>query len=266
MFLNSHVQSQVDRIKLKYQRFQNLLDSDTSSNSEFKDIRKGLSKDIKSVEKEIKGLRDALDTIDKNRAKFAHLKDNEVQSRRQFVNEMQNNVSEIKAGMDSPAVRRKLDADDAKGRRAGNYEVHNAMQHAIDEDNQRFVGDQNTQARQMINRQDDSLEQLGSAVDRLHMAGKEINREVKEQNIMLDELGNEIDSAGGRMQQVQDALGKLLKTKDGCQIWAIVILTLILLVLGKMISYFVYILHDFYLFFPSLFCFLSATVALVIWT
>lgn len=233
--VRDHVQSQVDRIKLKYQKFQNLLETDTSSNSEFKDTRKGLSKDLKSVEKEIKGLRDALDTVDKNRAKFSNLKDSDVAARRQFVNEMQNIVSEIKAGMDSPAVRRKLDADDAKTRRSGNYEVHNAMQRAIDEDNDRFVGNQHKQSRQMISQQDESLEQLGSAVDRLHMAGKEINREVKEQNIMLDELGNEIDSAGGRMQQVQDALGKLLKTKDGCQIWTIVILTLVLLILVALV-------------------------------
>eukprot|EP01040_Poterioochromonas_malhamensis_P018448 gene18448-21551_t len=120
--VRDHVQAQVDRIKLEYQRFQNLLETDTSSNSEFKDVRKGLSKDIKAVDKEIKGLRDALDTVDKNRAKFSALKDGEIQSRRQFVNEMQNVVSEIKAGMDSPAVRRKLDADDAKGRRGSNYE------------------------------------------------------------------------------------------------------------------------------------------------
>lgn len=255
------MQSQVDRIKIKYQRFQNLLETDTSSNSEFKDVRKGLSKDIKAVDKEIKGLRDALDTVDKNRAKFSALKDGEIQSRRQFVNEMQNVVSEIKAGMDSPAVRRKLDADDAKGRRGSNYEVHNAMQRAIDEDNDRFVGDQRTQTRQIINQQDDSLEQLGAAVDRLHVAGKEINREVKEQNIMLDELGNEIDTAGGRMQQVQDALGKLLRTKDGCQIWTIVILTLILLILGK--QYCVKQFLQLVLSFHFRRCFV---VALVIWT
>lgn len=139
----------------------------------------------------------------------------------------------MKNGMDSPTVRRKIDADEAKNRRGSGYEVHNAMQQVIDEDNQRFVGSQREQARMMIDQQDQSLDHLGRAVDRLNEAGKEINREVREQNIMLDELGNEIDSAGNRMNQVQEALGKLLRTKDGCQIWTIVILTLILIFLGK---------------------------------
>lgn len=48
---------------------------------------------MRAVDKEIKGLRDALDTVDKNRAKFVGLKDSEVTARRQFVNDVQNSVN-----------------------------------------------------------------------------------------------------------------------------------------------------------------------------
>lgn len=50
---------------------------------------------------------------------------------------------------------------------------------------------------------------------------------------MLDSLGNDLDSAGNKMNVVQAQLSKLLQTKDGCQIWTVVILALILVILGK---------------------------------
>ncbi len=81
--------------------------------------------------------------------------------------------------------------------------------------------------------QDASLESLGVAVDRLGQIGKDIHEEVAEQNVLLDSLGNEVDDAGNKMNVVTASLSKLLKTKDGCQIWTIVILTFILILLSK---------------------------------
>lgn len=54
---------------------------------------------------------------------------------------------------------------------------------------------------------------------------------LSEQNRLLDELDGDIDDAGEKMNFVMGKLSKLLKTKDGCQIWTIVILALILIVL-----------------------------------
>ena len=85
--------------------------------------------------------------------------------------------------------------------------------------------------------QDASLESLGVAVDRLGQIGKDIHEEVAEQNVLLDSLGNEVDDAGNKMNVVQASLSKLLKTKDGCQIWTIVILTFILILLSKLCAF-----------------------------
>ena len=75
------------------------------------------------------------------------------------------------------------------------------------------------------------MDGLGRAVDRLGEISRNINQEVKEQNVLLDHLDREIDESAEKMNVVQDALGKLLKTKDGCQIWTIVILGVILILL-----------------------------------
>jgi hypothetical protein len=52
---------------------------------------------------------------------------------------------------------------------------------------------------------------------------------------MLDELDKEMEDASSNMASVQEALGKLLNTKDGCQIWTIVVLALILIALVAMV-------------------------------
>ncbi|RYH30688.1 hypothetical protein EON65_04435 [archaeon] len=101
------------------------------------------------------------------------------------------------------------------------------------EENSKFIKGQKQQTVQMIKQQDDNLVILGSAVDRVGEMAKTINTEVKEQSIMLDGLDTDINDASSRLNTVQEALGKLLKTKDGCQIWTIVILTAILMLLSK---------------------------------
>ena len=50
---------------------------------------------------------------------------------------------------------------------------------------------------------------------------------------MLNQLDSDMDDAGEKMNFVLERLGKLLKTKDGCQLWTIVILVIVLIILGK---------------------------------
>ena len=87
----------------------------------------------------------------------------------------------------------------------------------------------------MLGEQDEQLDNLGEAVDRLGRIGTQVNEELKEQNIMLDGLDDDLDAAGNRMNVVQAQLSKLLKTKDGCVIWTVVILTLILALLVALV-------------------------------
>eukprot|EP00595_Chromulina_sp_UTEXLB2642_P002212 CAMPEP_0196761094 /NCGR_PEP_ID=MMETSP1095-20130614/215_1 /TAXON_ID=96789 ORGANISM="Chromulina nebulosa, Strain UTEXLB2642" /NCGR_SAMPLE_ID=MMETSP1095 /ASSEMBLY_ACC=CAM_ASM_000446 /LENGTH=223 /DNA_ID=CAMNT_0042110189 /DNA_START=64 /DNA_END=732 /DNA_ORIENTATION=+ len=216
--VRDNVQSQVDRIKVSHEKFQGLIrNTDTSSNSEFKDLRKALVKDLRSADKDLQGLKDAVDMVEKNRSKFPRIKDPELASRRKFVNDTQAIIQEIKSSMESASVRRKIENDSNKSNRySEGSDVHNSL---IEQENNRFIKDQKLQVKESITKQDESLEQLGSAVDRLGVIGKDINSELKDQNKLLDNLESEIGEASDRMGVVMGALSKLLKTKDGCQIW-----------------------------------------------
>jgi hypothetical protein len=143
--------------------------------------------------------------------------------------------SDIKNAMESDRVRRKLEDDEAKSKSAQNDAAMGAIS-SREMDNTSFVRDHHSQAQSMLRQQDDNLDSLGVAVDRLHVVGKTINEELKTQNKMLNDLENDMDDAGNKMNFVQAKLSKLLKTKDGCQIWTIVGLAVILIILGKRLT------------------------------
>jgi hypothetical protein len=84
---------------------------------------------------------------------------------------------------------------------------------------------------------------------------------------MLDRLDTDLEQATTKMDVVMEALQKLLKTKDGCQIWTIVILTFILILLSKSLCQFLWNSEEVgsshvHAFFSFIFC----VVALLIWT
>lgn len=137
--------------------------------------------------------------------------------------------------MESSDVRRKLEDDESnyKRNRYDNATRSPTSNPLIEQENSRFIKDQRQQTRATVQQQDESLDVLGQSVDRLGQIARDVNQEVREQNVMLDGLERDIDEGQSQMNVVQEALSKLLRTKDGCQIWTIVALTLILILLSK---------------------------------
>lgn len=167
--------------------------------------------------------------------KFPQIKDNELASRKKSVTDMQSTVQEVKSYLDSPAVRQKIDNDENKAKRQQYDESVNSL-NQVEEENSRFIDDQQQRTKKMISNQDVALVGLGQAVDRLETISKSVNEELKDQERMLNKLDDDLDSAGNKMNVVMASLSKLLKTKDNCQIWTIVILFAILVILGKFSS------------------------------
>jgi hypothetical protein len=137
--------------------------------------------------------------------------------------------------MDSSNVRKKIEEDERRVKNQAFNDANDAMANQLNQENDRFISDQKQVTKKLIQDQDTSLEHLGQAVGRLEQYGREINTEIKVQGKLLDALGNEIDTASDKMNTVQAALSKLLKTKDTCQIWTIVILALVLILLVALV-------------------------------
>ena len=227
-----------------------------------------ISKDVRAVSTKLKVMDGTVDMVEKNRPKFPHIKDPELASRKRIVKDLQSSIdgsfsrlqfsdksicrgifvrnlfllihllvylfAEIKASIESTAVRRKVEDDANKANRDSYNEGVKGMG-SIERENQRFIKDQQQVVKAQMDSQDIALVELGRGVDTLHKLGTDINQELSEQNIMLGKLETDVEDAQERMNTVQAALSKLLKTKDGCQIWTIVILFLILVILVALV-------------------------------
>eukprot|EP01042_Synura_sphagnicola_P003302 gene3302-4087_t len=126
-----------------------------------------------------------------------------------------------------------MDEDEAKLKRGADASANSSSLAVSDLEagNETFVRDTRMQVKQNIDKQDEALAKLGVAVDSLGEKGRVIHEELVDQNRKLNKLDDDLDEAGNKMNFVMAKLSKLLKTKDGCQIWTIVILALVLVVL-----------------------------------
>jgi len=221
----------LDRIKGLHDRFQDLVRRADSSAAAVKEMRRNLVMDIRAADKDFKVLKGSVISVEQNRAKYSTIKDAELSTRKAFVNDTSKVLKAVKAGVESDAVKRKIDEDSSRSKHQGMDENYAALAAGIEKNNSRFVETQQQQAKEMINLQDEALEALGQGVDRLNEMGTAINVELKEQDKMLGGLSGEMDEAEAKMNMVNHYLNKLLKTKDGCQYGSILILAIILIVL-----------------------------------
>ena len=163
--VRDNVNSQVEKIKVRHEQFLGLVKScDTSSSVEFKELRKGLVKDVRKADRDLGGLKGAVEMVEKNRLKFPHIKDAELATRKKFVDDMQIVLNDVKNGMESTTVRRKMEDDANKARRVGLDESSEAMHASVDRENNRFIADQRQLTKQTIQHQDVQLDALGGWV------------------------------------------------------------------------------------------------------
>ena len=105
----------------------------------------------------------------------------------------------------------------------------------IDKNNDEFVANELDTMKMNRIEMDKKIASVDKGVDSLLNRANEIKDVTKEQGGMINEFGNDMDEAQAKMDFVTAALAKLLQSKDGCQIWTIVILAVILIILVALI-------------------------------
>mmetsp|Transcript_46486 Transcript_46486/g.105014 ORF Transcript_46486/g.105014 Transcript_46486/m.105014 type:complete len:247 (+) Transcript_46486:144-884(+) len=235
--VKDELSEKVSALHSRHSTFKRLLETtNTATSAEFKECRKAFARELKSAEKQMRDLTLTVDLVKNDRQQFPHIDDYELEQRSAFIVKTKKVLSEITASFKSEGVKAKMVADERKeieSRPAANLGATSSdqMEHT------HFIHDQQAEARMIISQQDEDLEELGQGVDRLHEMGQGINEELKQQNKMLNELDRDLDEAAEKMNFVMGKLAKLLKTKDTCQIWTIIILTLVLVLLIFLVIY-----------------------------
>jgi hypothetical protein len=84
------------------------------------------------------------------------------------------------------------------------------------------------QVQTLVKRQDETLTDISAGLDRLREGAEVIGTELRSQGKMLDELNEDVEEAKSGVDRMTRGIGKLLKTKDNCQIMTVIVLTLVL--------------------------------------
>jgi hypothetical protein len=96
-----NLQISIDKIVVKHEKFQDMVfNVNTATNVDFKELRKGLVKDVRASDRQVKELKTrAVDMTERNRDKFQHISDHELGQRKKFVDELQRSINGEWRGM-----------------------------------------------------------------------------------------------------------------------------------------------------------------------
>lgn len=221
--------------------------TDTATNThEIKETKKLLKRHMKAAESTLSDLETTIRVVERNRSKFPHISDVEITNRRGFVSDSQARIQKCRDDMQSNELKDKLLRDEqakTARRRAlsnnsnGNNKVTRQSPHDDDLYLQEEGDSSRSETRLMMKEQDTTLDGLATAVTRVsHMAGT-IHEEIETQNKMLTDLEDDLVDAEEQLGAVMGKLGKLLKTRNRCQIGLILVLSLIVLILFFLVLY-----------------------------
>eukprot|EP00592_Proboscia_alata_P001397 CAMPEP_0194376070 /NCGR_PEP_ID=MMETSP0174-20130528/24580_1 /TAXON_ID=216777 /ORGANISM="Proboscia alata, Strain PI-D3" /LENGTH=252 /DNA_ID=CAMNT_0039156617 /DNA_START=80 /DNA_END=835 /DNA_ORIENTATION=- len=201
----------VDESLNRYTRV--VYETDTAVNThELKDSKKQLKRHLKHAESTLKDLQSTVRAVERNPNQFHHISHEELRSRQIFVEDAKDRLANCKDKITSASVRKKI-ADDEKAlslRRMG--DASNVSRNQREESD--MLQNERAQSQVMLKQQDETLDVLGEAVQRVGDIADNIHDELQVQNRMLSDFEEDLDDAEEKLGMVMGKLAKLLKTKN----------------------------------------------------
>ena len=183
-----------------------------------------------------------IEKIERNREQHMHIDDEELQERSAFIADVSQELIEIKRGIDE---QNRIVKDFELAKRQEN--LSRADGGALDaelkssdrrvQENAKFVSNQRLTMQSQVDQQDEDIDELGNAVDRVSVIATNMNTEFKEQNRLLNNFEDELEEAQTGFDKVFNQLEDLLDTKDRCQLFVILMLGLVAVLLLVLVIY-----------------------------
>ncbi|CAI2176188.1 13745_t:CDS:2, partial [Funneliformis geosporum] len=105
----------------------------------------------------------------------------------------------------------------------------------IEMDNTKFIENESLQQTILLREQDDQLESLYGTARNIHEIATTMGTELEDQNILLDEFGDQVDRTQGRLDKAMRKVAYIIKhneeSKSNCCIVILIIVLIILLIL-----------------------------------
>lgn len=213
----------------------------SETNYDIKENRKILMKDLRGIEKDLYNLREGVEVMSKQKKRFT---ESELKKRRGFVEESLNKVIEIKKELDSNVVKNYNENMSDSSNSPTNYSSSSSSfssssySSSQNDSNSDFVANQRNITHMMMKEQEQSIGVLSDNLTKLGHISKTIKEELIGQAALLDNLEIEINDAEERMNNLTKMVSKLLNTKSSCEIYTVIVLSIILIILVILVIWF----------------------------
>jgi hypothetical protein len=143
-------------------------------------------------------VRGAVANVERNRVKYSHIDDRELQSRKSFCDRLDAQVLQMKSEYSSRETQGKLEADQRReltSRMQTERETSARNQNSYTRGNADYMKDQ-SQAQATIRREQDvSLDKMSTGLDTLREMAVAIDAELKDQEKIIDDVDKSVDEA-----------------------------------------------------------------------
>ncbi|KAE8749295.1 hypothetical protein FOCC_FOCC004002 [Frankliniella occidentalis] len=180
--------------------------------------------------------------VEKNPSKFK-IDNKELTNRKLFIEQAREEVKVMRDKMnmnknrdrDRTARQPLLDTRDSSPVRvpsSHNSTKYSKLENDLDSPSRQFLDDTLAQQRSLILGQDDTLDAISGSVGTLKTVSRQIGSELDEHAVMLEDFGNEMETADVKMDATMKKVAKLMHmTNDRRQWMAIGILSCILIII-----------------------------------
>ncbi|XP_060767657.1 syntaxin-10-like isoform X1 [Neoarius graeffei] len=187
---------------------------------------------LRAIEWDLEDLQETISIVQSNPSKF-RLCENELQERREFVEQTRTAVQEMKQQLSSPSA---VAQAEKKNRQALLDVQRNAgLDHHLVSANSRYMQEQQEQQQLIVQEQDEQLELVSGSIRVLKDMSDRIGDELDEQAVMLGEFSEEMEQTGSRMDSVLKKLEKVShmtsSRRQWCAIGALLIILIVVLIL-----------------------------------
>jgi|UniRef100_A0A7S4FR51 methyl-accepting chemotaxis protein len=189
---------------------------------------------VRNIEGDLNDLGDAIKVVLANRRKFENLTDSMIDARRQFIDNTRGRIRQIKEEINNPQNSKSQAAmSSPKGTPKAGGRTTNPYAHLQEEsDTTQFIEGHMQAQAEMEMSQEETLEDLTHAVQKLKSTGVEIRDELQNHDKLIDELGEEMDTLQGKMKHAAKQLEKAMdEAGQKTKLCVIVFLIVVLLIL-----------------------------------
>lgn len=193
--------------------------------------------EMSQIHIDVKDLSQTITIVEENRSRFPSIDNRELDSRRAFVTDAKTSLAHFddqikrissKAQQASNKRKQLLRGDDAVG---GGSRFASSANEEASRGNDDFVASSRQSQLAIEAQQDEVMDDMSHALDRLRGIGDTIHQQLVESEANLNALDEELDTAKGTMDTVLKKMDKLLKSSDKGRLCCIVILFIVAIAL-----------------------------------